>query len=124
MAFAIDTSGSIGLSNFNQMKEFLYTIVREHDVGQDFAHFALIHFSDNASVSFDFNTLQGSDITAANVNELIRNVPYQGGETSIDLALIMADNAVFSAVGGWRPDHSLPKVSVIFIFHCIYIPLG
>ena len=111
IAFAVDASGSIGIQNFNQIKEFLYTVVREHDVGQDFAHFALIHFSNNASVSFDFNTLQGSALTAANVNNLIRDVPYQAGETSIYLALIMADRAIFSAAGGWRPDQSLPKVS-------------
>ena len=112
MAFAVDTSGSVGQDNFNQIKEFLYIIVREHDVGEDFAHFALIHFSDNATVLFDFDTLQGAAITDQNVINLINTLPYDGGETSIDLALILASNRVFSDVGGWRPERNIPKVSV------------
>ena len=111
IAFAVDTSGSIGVDNFNQIKEFLYIVVREHDVAQDAAHFALIHFSDNATVLFDFNRLTGAQVTEDNVVDLIRGLPYDGGETSIDLALQRAYTDVFSAAGGWRSAQSLPKVN-------------
>ena len=111
MAFAVDTSGSIGEDNFNKIKEFLYIIVREHDVAEDAAHFALIHFSDNASVLFDFNTLTGAQRTESNIVNLISKLPYDGGETSIDLALRLAYSDVFSTKGGWRMEWNLPKVN-------------
>lgn len=111
MAFAVDTSGSIGVNDFRQIKEFLYAAVREHDVGPGVAHFAVIHFSTNASVLFDFNRLQGANLTAKNVNNLISMLPYDGGETRIDLALILAASNIFSTTGGWRPAQNIPKVS-------------
>ena len=115
MAFAVDTSGSIGMPNFNQIKEFLYIVVRDHDVGEDFAHFAVIHFSDNATVLFNFNRLRNAQLTATNVNNLINMIPYEGGETSIDLALIRARDHVFTDAGGWRSAQNIPKVSKILI---------
>ena len=111
VAFAVDTSGSIGLDNFRQVKEFLMAMVLEHDVGEDAAHFATIYFSDNANILFNFNTLKGSNLTANHVAQLLQDLPYEGGETNIDKALTLAEKDVFSSKGGWRDDYSIPKVS-------------
>ena len=114
IAFAVDTSDSITEQNFNQVKEFLATVVLEHDVGENFAHFALIQFSTNARTVFGFDSLTGDNITADNVNTLIRrDLQFDKGETYIDRALIMARDVVFTAARGARLARNLPKVSLI-----------
>lgn len=111
MAFAVDTSGSIGTDNFDHVKEFLISVVQEHDVGDDAAHFATIDFSDDANAFFDFNNLTGTDLTATNFGRLLRDLPYYGGETNINKALKLAETDVFSTKGGWRDTWNVPKVT-------------
>lgn len=110
LAFAVDRSESIGVANFNRIKEFLYAVILDHDVGPEFAHIAVIAFSGEAEVVFNFTRLQGADLTARNVNNLIRDIEYKPGETRIDLALTEADKSVFVDAGGWRPEQNVPKV--------------
>ena len=111
MAFAVDTSGSIGPDNFNHVKEFLISVVQEHDVGDDAAHFATIDFSDDANVFFNFNNLTGTNLTATKFGQLLRDLPYYGGETNINKALKLAETDVFSTKGGWRDTWNVPKVT-------------
>ena len=88
----------------------MIAFVREHDVGADAARFALIYFSNDAHVLFDFNTLKGANITADRVSQLINGLIYTGGETRIDKALELAKSSIFSTAGGYRTAYNIPKV--------------
>ena len=103
MAFLVDSSGSIGRSGWSLMRNFLREVTNVFNVGPDGTHIAVIAYSTNAKLEFTFNTLSGSQITAAEYGKLIDKIGFQRGFTYIDRALIMADEQVFTSSAGMRP---------------------
>lgn len=102
LGFIIDSSGSIGRSNWAKLKTFVKDIVGQFEVAPDKTHIAAIAFSTKAKEVLRFNTLRGSDINADEVNNLIDGMKWQRGFTRIDLALLLADNSMFTADAGMR----------------------
>ena len=103
VAFLVDSSGSIGRSRWPLMIEFVKKVTNVFNVGPDGTHIAVIAYSTNAKLEFTFNTLSGSQITAAEYGKLIDKIRFQRGFTYIDKALIMADEQVFTSSAGMRP---------------------
>ena len=103
MAFLVDSSGSIGRSRWPLMRNFVREVTNVFNVGPDGTHIAVIAYSTNAKLEFTFNTLSGSQITAAEYGKLIDKIGFQRGFTYIDRALIMADEQVFTSSAGMRP---------------------
>lgn len=52
LAIVVDTSGSVGIHNFNKIKSFLNKLIDFFNIGIDETHIALISYS--YSVCFDF----------------------------------------------------------------------
>ena len=80
------------------------------NVGPDSTHVALVSYSDEAELVFNFNTLRGSDITAENYSSYIERVIHQQGYTFIDKGLRLAIQKVFTPEAGMRAN--VAKVSV------------
>ena len=108
LAFLVDSSGSIGIKNWEGILVFLKEIVNAYNVGPDGTHVAIIAYSSNARVEFQFDRLKGDEITAEAYGKLIDGIAFQRGLTFIDRALLLADRQVFRADRGMRED--VPKV--------------
>ena len=96
------------------MKNFVSGIIQDITVSGDGNHAALIAYSTSTKLEFDFNTLQGSDVTAAGYDALIQKMPLQKGLTFIDKALLLANEKIFTASGGMRGD--VAKVNIVVLF--------
>ena len=105
IAFVIDSSGSIGRTNWERIKRFLKALVSKLDVGTSATHVAAIAYSTNPEVVTRFNGFQGT----SQVNQLFDRMLWQRGLTYTDKALLLADRHLFQTSNGMRPD--VPKVS-------------
>ena len=109
IAFIIDSSGSIGRTNWERMKRFLKALVSRLDVSSSAAHIAAIAYSNSPVVVMRFNDIQGTN----QVNQKLDGMRFQRGFTYIDKALLLADNDLFQTSTGMRSN--VPKVSRIAI---------
>ena len=100
IAFIIDSSGSIGRTNWERMKRFLKALVSKLDVSSSATHIAAIAYSNNPEVVMRFNGIQGTN----QVNQLFDGMRYQRGFTYIDKALLLADTDLFQTSNGMRPN--------------------
>lgn len=116
VAFIVDSSGSIGKTNWERTKRFLKRIVSKLDVGPSTTHIATISYSTNPQVALRFNSLSGSRLNVNEVNKVLEKLPWQRGFTYIDKALEQAAQSVFTTAAGMRSN--VPKVIV-----CLFVPL-
>ena len=98
IAFVIDSSGSIGRSNWERMKRFIKSLVSKLDVSPSATHIAAVAYSTNPEVVMRFNGFQGTD----QVNQLIDRMRWQRGFTYTDKALLLANSSLFQTSTGMR----------------------
>ena len=105
--FIVDSSGSIGRTNFKRELLFVKEVASTFKMGPDQSQIAVISYSDNAKVDIGFGEYSNvNDFDAA-----VDRVKHQRQRTRIDKALDLANKAVFTEAGGMRPD--VAKVMVI-----------
>lgn len=83
IAFILDSSGSIGQTNYNKMLKFVRDVTSKFDVGQDKIRVAAEIFSDRTYNQFllsKYNDRQSLDTA-------ISNIPYKRGTTNTGQAL-------------------------------------
>lgn len=127
IAFIVDSSGSIGKTNWERTKRFLKRIVSKLDIGPTTTHVAAISYSTNPETVMRFNTLQGSNLNVAEVNKILDGLQWQRGFTFIDKALERAAQGLFTTARGMRSN--VPKVTVwlfvsvllCFICFCLFV---
>lgn len=107
IAFIIDSSGSIGRTNWERMKRFVKSIVSKLDVSSSATHVAAIAYSTSPEVVMLFSEVQATD----EVNRMIDGMRWQRGYTYIDKALLLADREIFQTSKGMRP--SVAKVNIL-----------
>ena len=110
MAFLVDRTKSVGISNFKMLKGFLLQLSDAMPIGPDDAHVGYILFAKNADV---LNTFADTEYySRENVNNLITSIPDDlGGQTYIDRALLKANDSLFTQNGGDRPE--APNVLIL-----------
>ena len=105
IALIIDSSGSIGHTNWEKMKRFVKSLVSKLDVSASGTHIAAIAYSTNPVVELRFWNTQSTD----GVNLVIDQMPWQRGYTYTDKALQLADSDIFQISNGMR--RNVAKVS-------------
>ena len=110
MAFLVDRTNSVGLSNFRMLKGFLLQLSDAMPIGPDDAHVGYILFAKNPTL---LNTFADTEYyNSENVHNLITSIPDNlGGLTFIDRALIKANDSLFTTTGGDRPE--VPNVLIM-----------
>ena len=111
VAFIIDSSSSMSPQNWLQLIGLLSNVMNYINVGPDGTHVAAVSYSTEARVEFKFNSLTGSNLTAANYQEHIGKIELTKGFTFMDKGLMLAREELFNTSAGMRPDVS--KVNVI-----------
>ena len=114
----VDSSGSIGRRNWLLMKNFVIDVQSLFTIGENTTHIAVVAYSSFAEVVFNFNALQGSQITSEGYGKLISAMRWQRGYTYIDRGISKADEEVFTAQAGMRDD--VEKVRICHIYFALH----
>jgi len=105
-----DSSGSIGVPNFEIIREFLTNLVKNLPIGSNETRISIINFSDTPDAVL--NLLNGTDLQT--VLYTIRTMPYIQSGTGTDLALKMANEQILNESFGMRPlKEGVPKVVMV-----------
>ena len=94
MGFVIDASGSMGLDKFSREKNFLKLVSRRFVDSSPVTRLGLISFSDTAKLFADFVEFERMGIDQ--FQKILDELPYQGGRTRIDRALMAASQHLFT----------------------------
>ena len=106
----MDESGSVGSSNYQLMKQFVYNTVNEFDIGADETQVGVISFSSSAQVQFYLNTYHDKSALLTAIN----NLPYSGGGTDTAAGLNLLRQSGFTSANGGRPlTQAIPRVAVV-----------
>lgn len=79
----MDASGSIGLENFEKVKQFIKQVVQTFDVDPQYTRVALIEYSTNARIEFKLN--EYGNLTM--LLDAVDNINYSGGGTATSDAI-------------------------------------
>ena len=101
----MDASGSVG-SNWNVEQEFVTDLASEITISPSGGQASVTVFSTDAKLMIKFSDHQ----TFATFKDAVNALKHTKGGTRIDKALEVANNDMFSATNGMRPD--VPKVLV------------
>ena len=104
VAFILDSSGSIGRTNYLKQKEFVKQVARSFGVAPGQSQAAMVLYSSTASVQARF----GQYPTAEEFAKAVDALPYERGRTRIDMALDLASTDIFPAA---RP--GVPKIAIL-----------
>ena len=111
IGFVIDSSGSIGRSNWGRMKRFLKSLVSKLDVSPSATHISAVAYSNNPEVVLRFRNRQSTD----EVNKAFDGMRWQRGFTYTDKALLLADSDLFQSANGMRPNVAKVKETLLMI---------
>ena len=107
MVFVIDTSGSIGSSNFQLIREFTANITAELIHNSPRSSVGVILFESNAHIQFNLQTYTSLNSLLSAINQL----PYSSGGTDTAEALTLLLATAQNGTLGLRSDSS--KVAIV-----------
>ena len=107
--FLLDSSGSIGESNFELVRQFVLDVSRIFRIGPRNTQIGVIIFSDSSQVIFNLNRHQDRQ----SLERAIRRIPYLAGATDTAEGLRDLLNG-FSAASGVRLlSEAVPRVAIV-----------
>ena len=99
IAFLLDSSGSISLTNYQKMKDFIKAVAGSFSIGPGETFAGVILYGSDATTVIRF----ADHFSNVNFNNAVDNLPYLQGETRIDKALQLAYSELLTNRGGVRP---------------------
>ncbi|KAM5305922.1 collagen alpha-1(XX) chain isoform 5-T5 [Glossophaga mutica] len=108
MIFLVDGSWSIGHSHFQQVKDFLASVIEPFDIGPDKVQVGLTQYSGDPQTEWDLNTFG----TKEEVLAAVRRLHYKGGNTFTGLALTHVLEQNLRPGAGPRPEAATVVVLV------------
>ncbi|CAC5383549.1 COL6A [Mytilus coruscus] len=106
--FIADSSTSIGITAFKDLKEFAKSVVNRFTIGPNNIKIGLITFADDAEFQFRLNTFNDKN----EVIKAISNMPYSTGNTNTHKALELLNKFGFTANFGGRGNR-VPKIAIV-----------
>ncbi|XP_035826806.1 uncharacterized protein LOC101848762 [Aplysia californica] len=107
IVFLLDSSGSVGNSNFKLLLNFVNTLVQDLDIGQNKIRVGVEKFSSRPYNEFNLNKY--NDKTS--LQNAISNIKFQRGGTNTGDAITYLDQNMFKQSNGDRP--GVPNIAVI-----------
>ena len=98
IVFLLDSSGSVGSSNFQKQKDFIVRFAQSFDIGPNKVQIGVETFSSTPHHEFNMNTYH--DTTS--LVDAIHRIGYHSGGTRTDLALKYVEFHSFNAATGDR----------------------
>uniref|UniRef100_A0A670ZUD5 Collagen type VI alpha 6 chain n=1 Tax=Pseudonaja textilis TaxID=8673 RepID=A0A670ZUD5_PSETE len=108
LVFVIDSSSSIGETNYILMSNFIIGIINKSDVGKDHVQFGAVKYSNNPEIMFKLNTYsKKSDIIKfIQDNMLLKGHTYTAKALQLSASLLTKEN-------GSRKDQGVPQVLMV-----------
>ena len=99
LGFILDSSGSIGLQNFEKIKSFVKDLTDHFKISQEYTRVSIISYASSSTLHFPFSR-QFSD--REDLHSAIESITYSGGSTYTGAALTKAYTDMFNANNGAR----------------------
>ncbi|MBN3325894.1 CO6A6 protein, partial [Atractosteus spatula] len=109
IVFLVDGSTSIGETNFNEVRNFLYTFVEGLDVGLNKVRVGLAQYSDEVYQEFLLNKYSDKQ----DILEQMQNLQYRTGGTNTGKALEFMRTQYFTEEAGSRATQGIPQVVIV-----------
>ncbi|KAF7247756.1 Collagen alpha-4(VI) chain [Varanus komodoensis] len=110
IVFLVDSSTSIGLENFEKVKDFLYTLISSFYIGHDQIRIGLAQYSDIIFPEFMLNKYSSKDI----ILEHIKHLTFRGGSSYTGAALDFITTDYFIESAGSRAQKNIPQMVILF----------
>ncbi|XP_074023861.1 uncharacterized protein [Numenius arquata] len=108
IGFLVDESSSIGQSNFNKVKDFLFRIISYFPkIGPEGTQVAVAQYSEEPRAAFHFNQHRDRN----SVLKAVKGLSYAGGNTKTGRGITYVLKELFQSSRGMRPD--FPHVLVL-----------
>ena len=91
LAFILDSSGSVGSSNFGQVKNFVKNVVDFFNIGSSGTHVAVVTYSTYTRLEFNLKAYY----TKSQIKYAVGNIGYRGGWTYTADALDFVRTNIF-----------------------------
>ena len=105
--FLLDSSVSVGTTNFDKQKNFIADFAGTFDIGPNAVRVGVVTFASAANNEFTLNAFQNRDETINAIN----SIEYIFGGTRTDLALKYATENSFTVASGDRPE--VPNILIV-----------
>ncbi len=106
----MDASGSVGSTNFQIMKTFVYDIANSYEIGLENVRIGVMSYSSSHTFHFHLNTYTSKSL----VLSAITNLPYSGGGTNTAGALDAVRVTGFTSGNGARPtNQGVPRIAIV-----------
>ena len=106
----MDESGSVGFSNYQQVKAFVHNTVDEFTIGPDETQVGVISYSSSARFRIYLNSYNDK----ASLLTAIDNLPYSGGLTDTAEAIdLLQEQGFLPIYGGRHESQAIPRVGVV-----------
>ena len=99
LGFVLDSSGSVGYTNFQRMKLFVKDLTDFYKLGPDETRVSVMSFSDSAYIHISFS---GYFADKNRFDSAVDRIGYDNGGTATAMALSMAYNDMFTSRYGAR----------------------
>ncbi|KAK1895563.1 Collagen alpha-6(VI) chain, partial [Dissostichus eleginoides] len=109
MVFLVDGSSSIGLSNFQEVRTFLRSVVTGLDIGPDKVRIGLAQYSDETYQEF----LLKDHMDKTSLLEAVDTFQYRTGGTETGKAIDFLRTQYFTEEAGSRAGKRVPQIAVV-----------
>lgn len=106
-SFILDSSGSIGASNWRKLLNFVKDVLDELPIGPNGTHVGIISFGNEADLHIDFNAPQYKDWLFGAIDV----IPWKDQWTNTSGGIVVARLGLYSSQHGIRYTH--PPISVL-----------
>ena len=109
IVFLVDGSSSIGISNFQEMRKFLRSVVTGLDIGPDKVRIGLAQYSDETYQEF----LLKDHMDKTSLLEAVDTFQYRTGGTETGKAIDFLQTQYFTEEAGSRAGQRVPQIAVV-----------
>ncbi|XP_028413560.1 ZP domain-containing protein-like [Dendronephthya gigantea] len=99
LGFILDSSSSIGRTNYGKMKSFVKDLTSHFVISQSYTRVSVISYASSSSLNFPFSRVFAS---RQDLHSAIDNIPYTGGGTNTASAMAQALSEMFHSMNGAR----------------------
>lgn len=108
VAFLMDSSGSLGLTNYKRLKDTVGIMGKYFGISPMGSHAAIVLYSDNHLISARLDQFS----TQAQFQAIVDRLRYLSQRSRMDASLTAAHSRIFTKAGNAR--NFLPKVAILF----------
>uniref|UniRef100_A0A3Q3EBL5 VWFA domain-containing protein n=1 Tax=Hippocampus comes TaxID=109280 RepID=A0A3Q3EBL5_HIPCM len=109
VVFLVDSSGSIGSTDFQEVRRFLRTVVSEFDIGPDNVRVGLAQCNQDPFLEFSLMEHLDKDSLLAELD----NLPFRGGCTETGEAIDFIRTQLFNESAGSRASQGVSQIAVV-----------